>query len=98
MKKENISLIVSWMAFILSVVAICVAAYRTPELGFDYQGVIVGILSLLVTVLVGLNIYTLVDFRRKENVIDEKVALIAQSLSNINKSELASSAGGQGVV
>lgn len=41
MKKENISLIVSGMAFILSVVAICMAAYRTPELGFDYQGVIV---------------------------------------------------------
>lgn len=90
--KENLALVLSITAVILSVIAICIAAYRTSELGFDYQGVLVGILSILVTVLVGLNIYTLVDFRRKENVIDEKVALIAQSLSNINKSELANSA------
>lgn len=90
--KINWALCFSVVALILSIIAIVVAVYRSPELGFDYQGVLVGVLSLLVTVLVGLNIYTLVDFRRKENVIDEKVALIAQSLSNINKSELASSA------
>lgn len=90
--KINWALWFSVVAVILSIIAIAVAVYRSPELGFDYQGVLVGVLSLLVTVLVGLNIYTLVDFRRKENVIDEKVALIAQSLSNINKSELASSA------
>ena len=90
--KINWALCFSVVALILSIIAIAVAVYRSPELGFDYQGVLVGVLSLLVTVLVGLNIYTLVDFRRKENVIDEKVALIAESLSNINKSELASSA------
>lgn len=64
MKKENISLIVSGMAFILSVVAICMAAYRTPELGFDYQGVIVAFLSLVVTFFVAVQIYQSFNLKR----------------------------------
>jgi hypothetical protein len=45
------------------------------DLGFDYMGVIVGILSLLVTVLIGWNIYQLVDFKGKLkqiNLLSEK--------------------------
>ena len=91
-----------WLAYpflavslITSVIAICRTCPREvtkQDLGFDYMGIIVGILSLLVTVLVGLNIYTLVDFKKKENEIDEKIKLIAESLSNLSKSELATSA------
>lgn len=47
----------------LSVLAVCIAAYRTPELSFDYLGVIVGILALLVTVLIGWNIYVVMDVK-----------------------------------
>ena len=54
MKKENWALGLSIVAMTIAIIATCIAAYRTPELGFDYQGVIVGILSLLVTVLIGL--------------------------------------------
>ena len=36
---------------LVSIMAICMAGYRTPELGFDYQGVLVGILSLLIATL-----------------------------------------------
>lgn len=83
MKKENVSLIVSGMAFILSIVAVCIAAYRTPELGFDYQGVIVGVLSLLVTVLIGWNIYTLIDIRElRKDVYTEKVKSYIESEKN----------------
>ena len=61
-------------------------------MSFDYLGLIIGVLSVLVTVLVGLNIYALVDFRKKEDIIDKKMALITESLLNLNKSELANEA------
>jgi len=38
--------------------------------GVDYMGVIVGILSLLVTVLIGWNIYSIMDFNKKSQSID----------------------------
>lgn len=63
MKKENWALGLSIVAMTIAIIATCIAAYRTPELGFDYQGVIVGILSLLVTVLIGWNIYTFIDIK-----------------------------------
>ena len=92
MRKEYSIWIVSIVSLLLSVIAVCVAVWRSPDLDFDYQGVLVGVLSLLVTVLVGLNIYTLVDFRKKESVIDEKIKLIAESLSNLSRAELSTSA------
>ena len=49
---RNISLIISVVALAVSVIAACIATYRTPVLSFDYPGVIVGMLSALVTVLV----------------------------------------------
>ena len=97
-KRINWGFWINMMAVILSIIAICIAAYRTPELGFDYQGVIVGALSLLVTVLVGLNIYTLIDFRRKENILEEKIVLISNILSNLNKAELSNEAATEGAI
>ena len=46
---------------------VCVAALWYPESLFDYLGLTVGILSLLVTVLIGWNIYTLVDLKSLQN-------------------------------
>lgn len=61
---KYISIITSITALILSVIAVCVAAWRSPDLAFDYQGVIVGVLSLLVTALIGWQIFTLFDIKR----------------------------------
>ena len=90
--KKYTYIIISIVSLALSVTAVCVACWRSPELSFDYQGVLVGVLSLLVTVLIGLNIYTLVDFKKKEGVIDEKVGIMTEAISNLGKSELATSA------
>ena len=67
MRKEYSIWIVSIVSLLLSVIAVCVAVWRSPDLDFDYQGVIVGVLSLLVTVLIGWNIYTLVDLKSLQN-------------------------------
>lgn len=71
MKKNQNWLVcgVSGLSLVLSVVAVCVACCHTPDLGLDYQGVIVGVLSLLVTVLIGWNIYSVIDLKdsKKQN-------------------------------
>lgn len=61
------SIILSIIASTLSIIAICRTCDRT--LGVDYIGAIVGVLGATVTVLVGWQIYTLVDMRQyKENI------------------------------
>lgn len=76
MKKEDrhrnwIAIGLSGIAIIISVIAICFAAYRTPELQFDYIGVLVGIIASLVTVLIGWNIYTLIDIKETSQRLNE---------------------------
>lgn len=64
-RKENCFFILSGVSLLISVIAICIAGYRTPDLGFDYQGVIAGILSLLVTVLIGWQIYNAMEIKNE---------------------------------
>lgn len=71
-KTERIILYIIIIAsFAMSTVAMCRSFPRIY--GIDYIGVIVGILSLLVTILIGWNIYTVVDFNRKVNSMGHKV-------------------------
>jgi len=92
MKKEY-SIWISIVSLLLSVIAVCVAVWRSPELDFDYQGVLVGVLSLLVTVLIGWQIYSIVDFNRKIADIERKSDILQKISDNserinlINKSE-----------
>lgn len=65
MKTRIISILISSLALICSVVALCFVAPRSWELSFDYIGVIVGILSLLVTVLIGWNIATALNLKEE---------------------------------
>lgn len=68
-------------AIICSIVAICVSLPSAPELGFDYIGVIVGILSFLVTLLIGWQIYNAVTIEKK---IKEEI----EQTSDILKKEI----------
>ena len=43
------------------------------ELGIDSMGIIVGILSLLVTVLIGWNIYSIIDVRQIRAELNERL-------------------------
>lgn len=75
-------------AIICSVVAICVSLPSAPELGIDYIGVIVGILSLLVTMLIGWQIWNMIAIDKK---IDGKVKQTSDSLTesiNVTKKEM----------
>lgn len=72
--KKYAPIWISVVSLLLSVVAVCVAVWRSPELSFDYQGVIVGVLSLLVTVLIGWQICYFVFIRKEINKeVDKKL-------------------------
>ena len=58
MKTNRLALLVSVLAIVLSVIAISVSLPRT-EMSFDYLGFITGIQGVLITVLLGWNIYTI---------------------------------------
>lgn len=69
--KKVLSVWISLLSLLLSVIAVCVAVWRSPELGFDYQGVLVGVLSLLVTVLIGWQICNFMYINKKVSSIDK---------------------------
>ena len=61
------------VACVIGFAAICIAIPRIGYVDFDYMGIIVGILSLLVTVLMAWNIYTVIDSSGKIKRIEDFV-------------------------
>lgn len=84
MKKE-ISIWIGITALTLSITSICISAWRSPELSFDYQGVIVGVLSLLVTVILGWNIYTVIDIKNTRGEIHKLKGLLEKQIQQSNE-------------
>lgn len=70
MKTNRLALLVSILAIVLSVIAISVSLPRTV-MSFDYLGFITGIQGVLVTVLLGWNIYTIFDFRQERQKLKD---------------------------
>lgn len=68
--KTIYSYIFSSIAIILSIVAICLSLPRT-DVSFDYLGLLTGILGVLVTVLLGWNIYMIIDFRQERQELQQ---------------------------
>lgn len=68
MNNKNIAKIAIWTsiaALAVGVAAIVVACTGKEELGFDYAGVLVGVLSLLVTCLIGYEIFRAFTFNKR---------------------------------
>lgn len=79
--KEIAIYLIGFASLAMSITAVCVACFRTDDLGFDYQGVIVGMLSLLVTVLIGWQIYSTIAMEaRMRKVADEIVTRKAEDV------------------
>lgn len=88
MKGFDKHLTISWIALALSTMAIIVSlvvAFPRQDLGFDYLGFIVGILALLVTVLIGWDIYKAVSI---EKTIAEKTAAAEGGAACLSLSQL----------
>lgn len=78
--RNTITLILSAISIMVSVAALCRTYPHTSDLGMDYQGVIVGMLALLVTVLIGWQIYTAIN-------VKEELKDIKDLRREINKQE-----------
>lgn len=68
MKISYRSTIVIWL-FVLSIISIISlirSFYTDVTLGIDYSGILVGILAALCTVLIGWQVYNLIDFNKRE--------------------------------
>lgn len=79
-------------SFVISILALGVSCYAAficdKRIEADWMGVLVGILALLVTVLVGMNLYTLVDFNRaRKDVEDMKKGMDKQEMEIYTRSE-----------
>ena len=74
------TLILSAISIMVSVAALCRTYPHTSDLGMDYQGVIVGMLALLVTILIGWQIYTAIN-------VKEELKDIKDLRREINKQE-----------
>ena len=77
---NTITLILSAISIMVSVAALCRTYPHTSDLGMDYQGVIVGMLALLVTILIGWQIYTAIK-------VKEELKDIKDLRREINKQE-----------
>ena len=96
MKKEYLAIGFSIAAITISIIATTIATYRTPELGFDYQGVIVGILSLLTTTLIGWQIYNVIYIDSKIDIslkraIDDQYAIIDKRTKSAKEEAIGTS-------
>ena len=63
--KKNSGILLEWMAIVISIVALSVALFRCEPITHEWMGVLVGVLAVLVTVLVGWNIYTFIDISKR---------------------------------
>ena len=88
--KEVIIYIIVLASLIMSIFSLCNSLPRTD--GLDYIGVIVGILSLLVTILIGWNIYTVIDFNKKKEELSKNEAVLSDLILRVNNNTTADSA------
>ena len=74
--KENLALVLSITAVILSVIAICNVYPRNLELGMDYLGIIVGMLAFLTAILIA---FVWNGYALRDKEIDKKLDLLQNS-------------------
>lgn len=96
--KNWVSLTISSVAIIISIIALAIVApsdLSEGGLDFDYLGAIVGVLSILVTILIGYQIYTVINVKESlkevhliRTEMDTKLQDKVDSLTDEFKEEL----------
>ena len=68
----------SLISFFISIMALLISVIRCEPLEADWISILIGILSLLVTILIGWQIYTVLDIKRTINEIKSKSNIIQE--------------------
>ncbi len=86
-KKGIFPIILGIINFALLIPLLCMHFPRIIDsnLGFDYMGVIVGVLSLLVTVLVGWNIFNTLEFKKELEQIKQQLEEKEKTLKELKE-------------
>ena len=86
-KKGIFPIILGIINFALLIPLLCMHFPRIIDsnLGFDYMGIIVGILSLLVTILVGWNIFNTLEFKKELEQIKQQLEEKEKTLRKLKK-------------
>lgn len=72
--KKNRGIFLSVASTLISVITLCLVAFRSKPLTLDWMGILVGVLALLVTALIGWQIYVFVDINRKAKELAQLTA------------------------
>lgn len=95
MKKflRYIQTILSVIAIILSIIALCVTYPRTTDSSLDYIGIIVGILGILVAILIGWQLYNALNLKELisqiENAKDDAISAKNQAVQMLNETQIS---------
>lgn len=86
-KKGIFPIILGIINFALLIPLLCMHFPRIIDsnLGFDYMGIIVGVLSLLVTVLVGWNIFNTLEFKKELEQIKQQLEEKEKTLKELKE-------------
>lgn len=77
--------VISIVSTTVSIIALIMAFPHYENAHYDYHGGLVTILSILVTVLIGWNIYSIVDFNKRRNEIQSLYLAVNQALVDVSK-------------
>ena len=77
--------VVSIVSTTVSILALIIAFPHYENASYDYHGGLVTILAILVTVLIGWNIYSIVDFNRRKNEVNSLYLAVNQALAEVSK-------------
>lgn len=77
--------VVSIISTTVSIFALILAFPHYENATYDYHGGLVTILAILVTVLIGWNIYSIVDFNRRKNEVSSLYFAVNQALDEVSK-------------
>lgn len=68
------------ISLLISIAALCISYFRCDPITMDWMGVLVGVLSFLVTVLLGWQIYALFDIREIQKEVKRNKAEVNQNM------------------
>lgn len=77
--------VVSIISTTVSIGALIMASPNYENASYDYHGGLVNILAILVTILIGWNIYSIVDFNRRKNEVNSLHLAVNQALAEMSK-------------
>ncbi|WP_289756359.1 hypothetical protein [Muribaculum intestinale] len=70
---------------IISLAALCRTFYKDTALAIDYSGILVGILAALCTVLIGWQIYSIIDFNQREDRNQRQIDSLKKIIKSMNE-------------